>query len=297
MTKEYWQPTGRVIIEEKAGLDIYQLAIDKAEPGQIDFLRLGEERVEEEDYFRSEPVEATQAFSRNRKRVEESLVRLVRSLWEHYDLPRDGIIEYGSGATGYFDAVLRPEDITNWLQAEVNPLAIMKNRGQNPDASIVEGSYYQMGYRNVPMITGLSSFDTAGDLPYAIEQVAQALQKEGYFLHIQDVRPADNCVAQYLKRAYGEVPKQAFTSDEFIFGFPIGDKRLTTVDLFRDAIGEAITNHPGLELVTNSFHTLQERLEEQAIEYYFLNLYGRLEAQMEEGKRTTTILVTLAKKK
>src|SRR3989344_8621289 len=130
---------GEIYIEEHAGTDLFREHINSVPPHPITLAR----RMQgtEEDYFKREPIEATTAFERNRRRVEESLQKLVAFLWDHFNLPRDGIIEYGSGATGYYHAILKPQDVTNWLQVEINPKAIAENLRKNPKASVVEGSY------------------------------------------------------------------------------------------------------------------------------------------------------------
>ena len=162
----------------KSRFDLYQRLVDSAP------LAKGHSGIQNEDeraFFRQQPIEATTTFERNRKKVELSLVKLVSFLWDHYQLPCDSVIEYGSGATGYFYAVLKPKDVRNWLQVEINPNAIVENSRRNPTAQIVEGSYYDIGYTNVPMIAGLSSFDTASDMPRAINEVTQALMPGGFF--------------------------------------------------------------------------------------------------------------------
>ena len=40
-------------------------------------------------------------------------------------------MEYGSGATGYFDAALRPGSVQHWQQFEINPKAVAENRKRN----------------------------------------------------------------------------------------------------------------------------------------------------------------------
>ena len=151
-----------VTIETTSRFDLYQRIIDVTPTAR------GHSKIRHRDeqlFFRQRPIDDTTAFERNRKKVESSLIKLVSFIWDNYKLPREHVIEFGSGATGYFDAVLTPRDVRNWLQIEINPNAIVENKRRNPDAQVVEGSYYCIGYRDVLMITGLSSFDTASDMP------------------------------------------------------------------------------------------------------------------------------------
>ncbi len=276
--------------------DLYGLLIAEMEPARGTLTRLAKD---EEDFLRKQPVEATTIFEKNRKRVEGSLKRLVGFLWDYYNLPRSGIIEYGSGATGYYYASLKPDDATNWLQVEINPNAIAENQRRNPSASIVDGSSYDIKFREVPMITGLSSFDCLSDLPRAVGQVEQALSGKGYFFHIQDVRPGHECVTAYLRRSIGAIPDFAFADEmDNLFGFIIGGKRVTSVDIFKRAIGDAIAQNPGLDVILNDYITLCEPIpmppnKPPYDEHYFLNAYVRLNGT---GRRYTTVLATIARK-
>lgn len=284
-----------VTIEPKSRFDLYQRIIDVVPPSSEPIIR---QATDEASFFRNQPIEATTAFERNRKKVEQSLVKLVAFLWDHYKLPRDGIVEYGSGATSYFYAVLRPKDVRNWLQVEINSNAIAENLRRNPAAQIIKGSYYNIPYREVPMITGLSSFDTASDVPRAIDQVSQALAEGGFFLHIQDVRPGLNCVTTHFQKTHGLVPEYVLAHQGAVMGFMADVRRLTLVDIFREAIGDGIRNHPDLDLIVNDYHTLSERLSMPVYESYFLNLHLIDTKPLDTGgMRNTTILVTIAKKK
>jgi len=280
-----------VSIEAKPAFDLYQLLINRVQPAKGVVIP---QHTDEVAFFKTQPIAATTEFERNRGRVNESLAKLVAFLWDHYSLPRDGIIEYGSGATGYFYAELRPKDVKNWLQVEINSNAIAENLRRNPTAQIVEGSYYNIPYTMVPMIAGLSSFDTASDMPRAIDQVVNALASGGFFLQIQDVRPGIHCVTSHL-HALGKFPESAFEINGTVMGFLVDGKPVTLVDIFKASIGTAICNNPNIELVTNHYHTLSEK-REVGYEAYFLNLH-LFDPTSPAKRRDTTFLVTLARKK
>lgn len=280
-----------VSIEPKPSFDLYQFLINRIQPAKG---LLISKHTDEAAFFKTQPIAATTAFEKNRGKVKDSLAKLVAFVWDNYCLPRDGIVEYGSGATGYFYAELRPRDVKNWLQVEINPNAIAENLRRNPTAQIVEGSYYSIPYTMVPMVTGLSSFDTASDMPRAIDQVVNALAPGGFFLQIQDVRPGIHCVTSHLQ-ALGKSPESSFELNEKVIGFLVDGKPVTLVDIFKDAIGSAIANNPDMEIVTNDYHTLSER-REVGHEVYFLNLH-LFDISSQAKRRDTTFLVTLAKKK
>ena len=285
-----------ILIESRSRLDNYQGFINEGEP----CIMVLDTRKSNESRYRYQPIEKTTQFEIYREPIKDSLVKLVEFLWNHYELPRDGIIEYGSGATGYFYSVLKPEYVTNWLQVEVNPLAIKENRRRNPNASIVEGSYNKIDYVDVNMIAGLSSFDSTDNMAHSIGQVAQALKRNGYFLHIQDVGPSDHFTVRYLKQT-GAENVLYFLSSSAALGALINGERVTTPNLFQEAIGNAITNHPNLELIANHYVTIAEELDKKIYEYYFLALPISIRNDNVKsdsiGMRHTTILATIAKKK
>ncbi|MFH0837430.1 MAG: hypothetical protein V1870_04835 [Candidatus Aenigmatarchaeota archaeon] len=142
------------------------------------------------------------------------------------------------------------------------------------------------------MIVGLSSFDTAADLPFAIDQVAHALKDDGVFLHIQDVRPGTNCVLNYLRRCNQSSPNFGYVYNNDLFGLVTDDGVRDTIDIFKDAMHDAISTCPLLDLVDNSYYTFTES---GCNEFYYFNFHGTLSGN--GHTRDTTVLVTLAKKK
>lgn len=304
---------GLIVIESKPRNDLYQRLIDENDPKKIAMVRRG---IDEEDVFKNEPIELTLVFDKNRRRMESSLKTLVRYLWEKYKLPTDGIVEYGSGATGFFDAVLRPDYVPHWIQVEINSRAIAENRRRNPEARVEKGSYKRIEKRDLSMITGLSSWDTTGNLPQAMEQVANGLKSGGCFLHIQDVRPGAECVLSYLDNSVGYKPTHGWAvpvigqSHQEIFGFLVDGHRRTSSDIFKEAMRQAVSSQPNLDLVVNAYFTLYGlfrtpsplSLNADLQEIYFLNYYALSQARpkkLPEGlmESITTVLVTLARKK
>ncbi|MBI4894925.1 MAG: hypothetical protein HY831_00380 [Candidatus Aenigmarchaeota archaeon] len=292
----------------RPSIDVYKVLLPSLEAREYSLV---EDREAIERHYRGEPISCTTGFERNRERVRSSLVNLFDDIWEEYGLPRENIIEYGSGATGYYDAFLRPRNIKNWLQIEINPTAIAENRRRNPRANIVEGSYNDIQYKNVPMITGLSSFDTSENLYHAMNQVATALESGGYFLHVQDVRPGVTTVLNYLHKK-GINSKTFLGPSKVVCGdmlAVINGNPVPTVDIFRDALGDAIKSQPNLDLVENTYFTLIESNGKLTYEVYDANVYLEIPlhnllsfGDIDEvghliGRREVCVLATIARKK
>jgi hypothetical protein len=304
-------------------------------------------REKAEAYFETEPIESTKNFGENRAKVETSLQKLVRILWQEFNLPTENITEYGPGYTQYFDRVLRPKHVERFRQVELNKnlVRVMEERERKErerlgkrykPAEIVFGSYNNIPYRNLSMIVGLSSFDTAGDLPHAIDQVMQALRKGGIFFHVQDVRPGADVIAGYLKRMHGEQPTHGFGMAGIqnpIMGYLVAGRRETADELFRRAMQNTIDNHPQADFLAGSdgrkisskYVTLVEQSNPKEIaanlrdkhpeharliasgalplsnvcEVYFINTYSLMESSPSTfgGKRLTTVIVSGFRKK
>ncbi len=292
-----WQ-SGTLYLQEEALDDILQQLIDESEPTPGTF-SLHCSREGEERHFKHEPVAVTTNFERNRKRVEDQLKTITDFLWKYFNLPTSGIIEYGPGATGYFDSQLKPTYVGKVLQIEINPHAISENLRRNPDACIAQGSYYDYPISHVSMVSGLCSFDTAQDMPRAIDHVADVLAPGGYFLHIQDVRPGTLCILRYLERKYRDIPQYGFIHQNILMGLQVGQRRVTVTELFRQNIGDAILHHDSFDPILNHYVTLVRPMQGSFVEKYFLNYYslGLMLGSDDPGMSKTTVLVTLARKK
>lgn len=283
-----------VLMGEKPAFDYFkELLMPGINPELVIFK--DSTQAPQEIYLKSQPISATTKWEERRNPFEDLLATLVSFLWEYYKLPRDSVIEYGPGATGYYDAVLRPKDIKNWLQVEINPLAIEENKRRNPNASIVQGSCHNIPYRNVPLITGLSSFDVTDNLRLAISQVANALSQGGYFLHIQDVTPSIDSVRSYIRLATGKDPDYAINYDGGSIGFVLRGEKVPIVNIFQESMKDAV-QASGLELIANSFATIVDGdvKNPNFKSYYFSQITQVGESP---STRDLTALVTLAKKK
>lgn len=252
--------------------------------------------------FNEEDIEKTTQFEINRDKFLPLLRAIIRQVFEQFKLPKNNIIEFGSGATGYFYSKLKPPEITNWLQIEINKNAIKENLRRNPGIKIQQGSYYDIKHKEIDMICGLSSFDTAIFMEKALNQVANSLKKGGYFLHIQDVRPGLNTVNAYIKKNTKESATTTFELSEpdSIIGLNIGNKIVPTTTLFREYIVEEIKKNLNLELVFDGFAHAELELpaktsEEESNSYYYFNsIFENI--RNPKNTKAATVLITIAKK-
>jgi hypothetical protein len=303
---------GTILIDTKPVYDILKEMMEARPPSEGDFFRAG---PDEETSIRNQPISATLVFEKNRRKVLDSLKKIVDYTWVHYSLPKTGIVEYGSGATGFFDAELRPIDVPHWSQVELNSDAIAENKRRNPEAIVREGSYTNITEHGLSMIVGLSSWDATGRLPHVMNEVAKALKPGGYFLHFQDVRPGNESVLSYLERKIGNRPTLAWPIQnpnqphQEIMGLAVGKQSFTTPELFRLSLEDSINSTPGLSIVENSYLSLQEVVPDSSTEslsmdlteHYFFNVHmivgspGK-ELPKNSKNRFTTVLVTVARK-
>ncbi|MFC1690805.1 methyltransferase domain-containing protein [Nanoarchaeota archaeon] len=290
----------KVIKEYFSEFDMAQQIIDRLEPQEMPPIEFG--CPNDEKFHRTQSTEDSD-FDERRKWRKDQLIKLTNFLWEYYNLPRENITEYGAGSTGYYWANLRPKGIEDWLQVDINPLANKENGRRNPGAKIIEGSCYDIPSRGCHLITGLALLDTVSDIPLAVDQIAEALAEGGYLFHILDNYPGHRGVKEYLIASRGSIPEEGFRAkfrgnifaQPTILGFVIDQKRETLINLFRDAMGDAIKKQPSLDLIANDYFTYSEPIDRPEHQALFMGL--RYENPAEKGVKTTTALITLAQKK
>lgn len=105
--------------------------------------------------------------------------------------------EFGAGCYGWlFNHLLSPG--VNWTQFEINSEAARRNRAYTKRLGterprIVIASLYDMSLRDnsVDVIAGHSSWDSIMFFEDSLREVDRCLHKGGFFVHYQDVHPAD----------------------------------------------------------------------------------------------------------
>ncbi len=223
--------------------------------------------------FQGQGIDLTD-YDRNREKFLPLLQTIVRNVWDRFRIPKTLVLEFGPGSTGYFYAKLRPEDVGQWIQLEINPKAIEENKRRNPQAVVFEGDYYDIKHKNIPTICGLSSFDTAIEMDKAIDQVADALMPGGYFLHIQDVNPGFGCTTSYITRATGSYPKECLAFQkklEKMVAFKVGGEWVTDFELFRRNIGASLGRRRDLDVKLNRYVRARTPIRGNTSHIYFGN--------------------------
>ncbi len=259
-------------------------------------------------------------FDHTRARYASSLELLVSLVWNQFNLPTDGLVyEMGSGSTGYYFAHLKPKNIEDkkWIQFEPNPNARDENKRRNPHADVRTGSYYQIPVREASLLTGLSSLDAPFDISYAIKEIATALKRGGYFLHIQDVSPGA-CGWSYTLKQQNMIPTVVvsmsqdlrqqkilgFSNGEYVNGVYVPFEVASSIEAFKIALQTAVHYEPRLNLVTHAYVTHRIPLSAEQhyqSEFFSLSLGLPLEHVHPYGitnpRKDTTILVTILQKK
>ena len=300
-SQEFYYNANAFLVESKSRFDSYGELIGNLAPDKhgIDTTNPNSHR------YKNQPIEFTTTnFESYRAPIKKSLANIVEFLWNHYDLPTDLVLEYGAGAMGYFYSHLKPNYVHNWQQVEINPLAIAENKRRNPSASVIEGSYDNILYKNIPLIAGLSCLDTTDDISHTIAQIAGGLMSGGYLLHLQDVGCSNQFIVRHTKKTRVDAKKHDdrlyFINDGSIWGVLIDGKKMTINEVFQESIGDAINNNPDLELMMNHYVTAVEVIDKRLIESYFMGYIKKVENKVEphgNGIRFATVLATIARKR
>lgn len=259
--------------------------------GSFKKMSMGEEFVKrvpptpeiEEKHMRLQDInQASLHFEKFRNPVRNALQAIVSSVFEKYNLPLEGGIDIGCGATGEMVEKLLPTDAgqrATWTQIDVNPSAVAENKRRHPLSNIQPGSYLNIGVTDYyPIITGLSSLDSTAFVERAVQQVRDALKKGGIFLHIQDVKPGwaapfQEVVSMGEKFPYvvEVVPNDDESKAEEHEVFPhnihmyhTGIGPLSVIDLFRSHLAKAIKNTEGLILLESDWVTAIGKVDDSS---------------------------------
>lgn len=312
MPEEKYQ-SGIIVIEDVPRYDPVRDLMKALRPREF---HIEDSAFNDDQYYRNLPFCVTAGFDKNREKFRRHLQRLVSYLWDKFNLPIEGVVEYSVGSSGYFGEILRPTNVPRWLQVETNPQAMGENRRLHPEALVEYGYFMQLDKRDLSMIVGLSAWDKTLDLVGAITQAANGLQDGGYFMHIQDVRPELRVIMHYLDRALSTSPSHMLVDQDregnaTAFGFVVDGQIRTLPDLLKDAMEVAINSHKNLELILSSYLTYREldwdlsrmAVKQDVHELYFLNVHAMVfglppkRMPLYRRSRDATVLVTLARKK
>ncbi len=264
---------------------------------------------EEERGIQAQPITtASLSFERNRSQVREALQAILARIFRDFNLPTSNGADLGSGATGAMVEELLSPIISkkSWIQVETNPAAIAENRRRHPSSAVMQGSYLRLEETlhlrdKLDIVTGLSSFDATHFIEQAVEQARIALKKNGYFLHMQDVRPGLGVCFRELEAMGFRPPykvdilqSNVGIQEPLVYTLPDG-RKMSVGELFRRNLGRAIEGNSGMELVFNKWVTSRKALPAGTPgRAYFQNvLLSGFQVPLEE----VSAVVTIARKK
>lgn len=276
-------------------------------PGTISPIYSPQDIAEEESGIRLQEISsASSHLERTRQPIRGSLRRILKYAFDRFDLPKSGGVDIGSGATGEMVEELLPDVCakSTWAQIDVNQYAVDANKLRHPYSTIMQCSYHNIGIKNLPIVTGLSSLDATSFVDDAIEEIRSSLADGGYLLHVQDVRPGRGYGMREMKERGIDPPYEV----EFIAGT---DNPLTYFDansgdildvgeLFRNNLGRAIQNNEGMELCMNDWVTVRRDLKTPPALWYFMNMLLKADPYFDPGDNgpieDVSAIVTVARR-
>lgn len=293
-----------IIVSDEEPLEIVH-ALGQANQlisGRIDFPKQKLDLATEAQQIAKQDIKETTSFERVRAPFRQALRAIIGYIYDEYKLPRDGGVDFGSGATGEMVHELLRDQInaSTWAEVDVNPAVIAENKRRHPTATVFQGSYLdtaKLGLNNTLNIaTGLSSLDATQFVPEAVHQITNTLQLGGYLLHVQDVRPGNGTGNRELRHRGMSPPfdchfLKAGTQDVLCYSTPTGI--VSVGELFRQNLGRAIETEPNLELLMNNWVVAKRPINEKYGRTYYMNISMLSTDRVEEAHA----VVTLARKK
>lgn len=293
-----------IIVSDEEPIEIVQALGQSGQlmGGRIDFPKQKLDVVAEAQQIAKQDIKETTSFERVRTPFRQALRAIIGYVYDEHKLPRDGGVDFGSGATGEMVHELLRDQInaSTWAEVEVNPSAIAENKRRHPRATVFQGSYLdtaKLGLNNTLNIaTGLSSLDATQFVPEAVHQIANTIQPGGYLLHVQDVRPGNGTGNRELRHRGMKPPfdchfLKAGSQDVLCYTTPTGI--VSVGELFRQNLGRAIEADPDLELIMNNWVVAKRPLNEKYGRTYYMNINMLTSEKTEEAHA----VVTLARKK
>ncbi len=167
--------------------------------------------TEEVSFFQNRPTSDQAGFYLHRLATRPALASIVTNILNTYLQRAATIVEFGSGAQGSLYNLLVPEALKeNYHQYDINPhfvefnqqftfeLHMPKQPQKQKDLDtqkpfIAVGNIYEMPLadQSQDAVVGLSSWDSIIDFEQSFREVQRVLKLGGFFIHFQDIRPAD----------------------------------------------------------------------------------------------------------
>jgi len=149
---------------------------------------------EEIDYARNCPIDYQKCYISRLLTLEASR-KIINETFDFQSV--DNGAEFGCGIYGWLYNYFLPKEI-KWRQFDINPKAVEYNKyytkeifDETPEIDV--GNLYEMPLEDssVDAIVGLSCWDSIYFFKEAVKEVDRCLQPGGWFIHYQDLLPAD----------------------------------------------------------------------------------------------------------
>lgn len=234
---------------------------------------------------------------------------ILRFIFEEFDLPREGGVDFASGPDGFMvEEVLAPLiEKDTWLQSDISTKAVERNRELHSDSDIVVGSFMSpaeiikdgkpLEKDSVPIATVMNGFHLTVQPEVAIEKISEVLRVRGCLLHIYDLMPSKAIMSKFERGQYhsrrtlsrlqsgsGMIPLY-FEAEQDAFK----DVR----DIFRQDMASVIGGMPNMKLLLNDWMIAERPLEhgEEPLLYERGAVTGN-----SVPMRSTILLATLARR-
>jgi len=163
----------------------------------------------ENEDTRKEDIITTSEFPKHRALINRAFKNAINNILEECSPRNNSGIEYGCGSYAYLFTMLPDRFKEHWKIYDINPKVVkhantvLQELRYNNRVQL--GDIYNISkiHSDVPLIMGLSSWDSSFNLENAMSEVYNALSKDGVFVHIQDLFPAkDVALGREWKRRY-----------------------------------------------------------------------------------------------
>lgn len=261
-------------------------SISKTEvfPGQFS----ASPKIDAEGIAKQNIMETSMRFEDTRADFRDLLHAIIQHAVRRFEINTETGVDIGCGPSGEMvEQLMRPliPNPGGWAQIDINPAAVKENKRRHPHSAIYQGSYLhltkELNLRDkLNLITGLSSLDSTTFIEQAITEIRDSLRKNGFFLHVQDVRPGAAVVIQELMRMGLNPPFKGETLNLLpkngidMVTYETPEETLSVGELFRRAIGRAIKGTEGMDLIFNDWITARKKIEgkSRAARLYYMNM-------------------------
>ncbi|MBN2368075.1 class I SAM-dependent methyltransferase [Candidatus Woesearchaeota archaeon] len=169
-----------------------------------------------EAFCSTTPLSFQEGYYESRRLFQPAAQGIIHGVFNSLDLPDNAVIaEFGCGAHGPFYLLFAPKKLRKgWSQFDINPDYVRQNnmaalrRLRRANAHVASMFKMPLDSEGVDVVVGMSAWDTDPYPELAFNEVARVLKSGGYFVHFQDLLPADYIVlrAEALERERRGLP-------------------------------------------------------------------------------------------